>query len=153
MKATLHAIAGALALLTISSFMLGTLYSELLADHETVLMVKRLIVMPGLFILVPCLAVTGASGFSLAKGRKARLIDVKRKRMPFIAANGILILIPCALTLRMLAASGQFGELFYAIQVLELLAGAVNFTLLGLNMRDGLRLSGRLRKSSPAMAS
>jgi hypothetical protein len=31
------------------------------------------------------------------------------------------------------------------VQVIELLAGAANLTLMGLNMRDGLRMSGRLR--------
>jgi len=32
------------------------------------------------------------------------------------------------------------------VQALELAAGAVNITLLGLNMRDGLRMKGRLRR-------
>jgi len=30
------------------------------------------------------------------------------------------------------------------VQVIELIAGATNLTLMGLNVRDGLRLSGRL---------
>ena len=43
-----------------------------------------------------------------------------------------------------LVGSGQFAALFYAVQGIELVAGAVNITLMSLNMRDGLRLSGRL---------
>ena len=35
---------------------------------------------------------------------------------------------------------------FYAVQALEMVAGAVNITLLGLNMRDGLRMKGKLRR-------
>ena len=34
------------------------------------------------------------------------------------------------------------------VQALELVAGATNITLLGLNMRDGLRMKGRLRRRS-----
>ena len=63
--------------------------------------------------------------------------------MPFIAANGVLILIPCALYLAALASRGEFGGGFYAVQALELAAGAVNLTLMSLNIRDGVRLSGR----------
>jgi hypothetical protein len=32
------------------------------------------------------------------------------------------------------------------VQVLELAAGAANITLLGLNLRDGLRMKGWLRR-------
>jgi hypothetical protein len=35
---------------------------------------------------------------------------------------------------------------FYAVQALELVGGAANITLLSLNMRDGLRMKGRLRR-------
>jgi len=35
-------------------------------------------------------------------------------------------------------------QTFYAVQALELAAGPVNIALLGLNMRDGLKLTGRL---------
>lgn len=66
--------------------------------------------------------------------------------MPIIAANGIMILIPSALFLSYRATSGAFDAMFYAVQALELLAGAVNLTLIAMNMRDGLKLSGRLGK-------
>ncbi len=48
------------------------------------------------------------------------------------------------------ALAGSFDTTFYAVQALELLAGATNLTLMGLNVRDGLRMTGRLR---PARAS
>jgi hypothetical protein len=68
--------------------------------------------------------------------------------MPFIAANGILVLIPAALILSQKAAHAEFDGLFYVVQGLELVAGAANITLLGLNMRDGMKMRrGRLRRA------
>jgi hypothetical protein len=67
--------------------------------------------------------------------------------MPFIAGNGILILIPSALFLAAKADAVEFDTMFYAVQTLELIAGATNITLLSLNIRDGLMLAGRLRRS------
>ena len=67
--------------------------------------------------------------------------------MPFIAGNGILILIPAALFLASKARADEFDGIFYLVQALELIAGATNITLLGLNMRDGLKLTGRLRQT------
>ena len=61
-------------------------------------------------------------------------------------AAGLLVLVPCALVLNRWAAAGAFDAMFYAVQALELVAGAVNLTLMGLNIRDGLRISGRLRR-------
>ena len=36
--------------------------------------------------------------------------------------------------------------MFYAVQALELAAGAASITLFGLNMRDGLKMKGWLRR-------
>jgi hypothetical protein len=66
--------------------------------------------------------------------------------MPFIVGNGLLILVPCAVTLADLAAHASFGWTFYAVQALELIAGAANLALIGFNLRDGLRLTGRTRR-------
>jgi hypothetical protein len=43
----------------------------------------------------------------------------------------------------------EFDTSFYAVQTLELAAGTANITLLGLNMRDGLRMKGRLSRAHP----
>ena len=66
--------------------------------------------------------------------------------MPFIGANGILTLLPAAIYLDRLAADGSFGLSFYLVQGLELIAGGVNLTLMSMNIRDGFKLSGRLRR-------
>ncbi|MNJ81902.1 hypothetical protein D3C77_809530 [compost metagenome] len=42
------------------------------------------------------------------------------------------------------ANDARFDAGFYALQVVELLAGAVNVTLLVRSMRDGMLLSGRV---------
>jgi hypothetical protein len=147
MAQRIHFLAGFLATLTIASFFSVTLLTELLGSHSTVSTVKGLILMPGLFILIPAIVVTGASGFFLSKSRQGRLVAAKKKRMPFIAATGLLILVPCAIFLNQWAAAGMFDTRFYLVQALELLAGATNLGLMGLNIRDGLRMSGRLRKS------
>jgi hypothetical protein len=68
----------------------------------------------------------------------------KRRRMSFIALNGVLVRVPCAVFLRARAAAGDFGGTFARVQGIELLAGAVNLTLMGLNLRDGLALTRRI---------
>ena len=141
----IHPVAGALALFTIATFWLSTAVSELFASEVAVSAVKAAIPW-GFLLLIPALAVAGGSGFALAKGRRTRLVGAKRKRMPFIAANGIMVLIPAALFLASKAHAAEFDATFYVVQALELVAGAANITLLGFNMRDGLRMKGRLRR-------
>jgi hypothetical protein len=65
--------------------------------------------------------------------------------MPIIAANGILILIPSALYLASKGRAGEFDSAFYAVQRWNLQRVRPNITLLGLNMRDGLKMKGWLR--------
>lgn len=53
-------------------------------------------------------------------------------------------MIPAAIFLNDKAAAGEFDELFYAMQVVELIVGAVQLTLVNMNFRDGLKLAGKL---------
>jgi hypothetical protein len=145
MTRILHPLAGALAIATIATFWLSTALTELFASHAAIATVKTVIPW-GFLLLVPALVATGGSGFNLAKGRRAGVIGAKVRRMPLIAANGVLVLIPSALFLASKAQAGEFDTAFYAVQALELLAGATNITLLALNMRDGLKMKGRLRR-------
>ena len=140
-----HRIAGILALLCIATFFLSTILVELFGSHAAVAQLKSLIVTPGLWILIPAVAAAGGSGMFLSKSRKGRLVDAKKKRMPFIAANGLLVLVPCAIVLDRWAAVGSFDTSFYLVQAIELVAGTANLALMGLNVRDGLRMTGRLR--------
>ncbi|APX26181.1 MULTISPECIES: ferredoxin--NADP reductase [Salipiger] len=135
-----HPVAGMIAILTISTFWLSTAISELFLSEAAIVAVKTTIPW-GFLILIPALAATGGSGFAWSKGQRRGLVGTKLKRMPFIAANGILILIPAALFLASKARAGEFDTVFYVVQALELIAGATNITLLGLEMRDGMKLT------------
>lgn len=143
MKARLHGFFGAVALLCIATFWVSTAVSEVFLDLVDVTAVKNAI-LAGMWLLIPAMAATGGSGFSLAGARRGRLVEVKARRMKIVAANGVLVLLPSAFVLASWANAGRFDGAFYTLQALELLAGAVNITLLVLNMRDGLRLAGRL---------
>lgn len=135
----IHAIAGAAAFLLIATFWTSTVISELFGSQATVVAVKHVIVY-ALFALMFCMALAGATGMKMGGKSNHPRIAAKRRRMPFIAANGLFILLPCAFFLYYRAAAGQFDAVFYAAQTLELLAGATNLLLLGLSMRDGLAI-------------
>jgi hypothetical protein len=136
----IHPIAGAIGFLTILTFWISTVATEMFGSVDAITAVKQTIPW-GFLILVPALAITGASGFRMAGNSSEPRIASKKRRMPFIAGNGLLILIPAALYLAMLASRAEFDNLFYIVQAIELFAGAVNLTLMALNIRDGLRLA------------
>lgn len=145
----LHLTASLLALLCIATFFVSTLLVESMGSRHSIAQLKHLIVSPGLWVLIPVMALAGASGMGLSRARQGRLIASKKKRMPLIAANGLLLLVPCAIALNQWASAGSFDTGFYLVQIIELIAGATNLTLMGLNVRDGLRLSGRLQRAMP----
>jgi hypothetical protein len=55
----------------------------------------------------------------------------------------LLVLLPAAIFLDQWASAGSFDTSFYIVQGLELIAGATNLTLMGMNIRDGRRISGK----------
>ena len=144
MKRYIHRLAGFLALSCILVFWTSTIFSEAFGDHEAIARTKTFILY-GMIILIPSLMATAGSGFALAGPTPGRLARVKKARMPFIALNGLLILVPSALFLWWKASHGTFDTLFVIVQGAELIAGAVNITLISFNIRDGLRLSKRMR--------
>lgn len=144
MKSRVHAIFGSIAMLCIFAFWTSTLISELFLSQAEIVAVKGLI-LQAMWILIPAMVATGGSGFALSRGRSGRLVESKKKRMPFIALNGLLVLLPSAVYLHSKAQAGAFDTSFYAIQAVELVAGAINLWLLSKNMYDGLKLAGRLR--------
>ena len=147
MKPVVHAISGVTAMLIIASFWISTLVSEVLLDYADVAIVKHAIAY-GLFVLMPFMAVTGISGFALGKARFGNLLDRKKKRMAIVGINGLLVMIPAAIFLNWKAAAGEFDTLFYAVQAVELIVGAMQLTLMGMNFRDGRALSGKLHVST-----
>ena len=78
---------------------------------------------------------------TLAPNVTSGVIGLKKKRIPFIAVNGVLILIPAAIFLKNAAVSGNLDITFYIVQGIELLAGFINISLMTLNLKDGLSIS------------
>jgi hypothetical protein len=118
--------------------------AEIFLSVAAVVAVKQGILY-GMWVLIPALAAIGATGFVLARRRSGRLVANKTFRMRLIAMNGLLVLLPAAFFLHGKAVAGQFDPSFYVMQAVELVAGFVQLVLIGLNARDGLRLTGRLR--------
>lgn len=148
MTRKMHAAAGTFALILILLFWGSTVLVELFGSSDQVALVKQTI-LKGVVVLVGLLAVTGGSGAFLSKGHQTAWTRRKMKRMRLSAALGILVLVPSAIVLERLATSGQFSQTFYVVQGLELLAGATNVVLIGLNLRDGLSLSRRKMRPIP----
>ncbi|WP_223475825.1 hypothetical protein [Oricola indica] len=147
MKKRIHAVAGALALATITLFWTSTVASELFGSAAQIAAVKTG-VLYGLAILVPAMAVAGGTGFSLGAKWRGPVVARKRTRMKIIAATGILVLVPSAIFLAMKAGQGEFDTAFMVVQAVELVAGASNIALLGLNMRDGLAMRRPKRQAA-----
>ncbi|MGJ8662879.1 MAG: (4Fe-4S)-binding protein, partial [Marinicella sp.] len=146
MKTKIHAIAGGIAFLTILCFWTSTLYTELFSSHDTVAAVKNWI-LKGMFILIPAMMIAGGSGMSMAGNRTDAPLLRKKKRMPIVAATGLVVLLPAAFYLENKASIGAFDVWFYVIQSIELLAGASNLSLMFLNIQDGLRMTGKINNS------
>ncbi|MGL5631824.1 MAG: hypothetical protein ACRDD3_05630 [Azovibrio sp.] len=142
MKRIFHSLAGGLALCFILAFWSSTVVSELLFSPAAVLTVKTM-VLYGMLCLIPLMIMAGGSGFSLAGRHSGKLLIKKKKRMQILGANGLLVLAPAAFFLFHKASAGEFDSLFYGIQVVELVAGLIQITLMVLNMRDGFKLTGR----------
>lgn len=145
MKRNIHAAAGVLAFLFVAAFWTSTVVSELFLDDGAVTSVKVAITY-AFIAFIPCMAITGATGFAMGGKSTSPILVAKRRRMPIIGANGLLVLIPAAIFLSIKAQAGEFDTAFYTVQVLELLAGATNLFLVGLNIRDGRQMSRRHQK-------
>lgn len=141
---TTHVVTAVIAPLLILTFLIATIVAEISGSFALIVMVKRDIVY-SLLLLLPTMAALGISGTRLSN-HQSTLESTKKLRMVFIAANGVLVLVPCALSLYWLANHGLIDSRFYIIQALELTFGCVNLILIALSIRDGLKLSRHMPK-------
>jgi hypothetical protein len=141
-----HLAAAVGALVLITTFLVSSAVTELIGTTGDVHLVRQWIV-SGLPVLIGCLAAVALSGRRLARNSRAAVIRRKQRRMRIVAAAGIVMLVPCALILDDLTASASAGGVVTALEIAELLAGALNLTLLILNFRDGRSLT-RPRRSA-----
>ena len=138
----IHGIAGAAALLTIMSFWISALAAELILTTAGVVAVRTAILY-AVPVLVISMIAAGASGARLAGRSRAPVVVAKRRRTMLAATNGLVVLIPSAVFLGLRAQDGLLGAPFALVQVVELIAGAANIVLLGLNMKAGLVMRAR----------
>ncbi len=140
----LHAAAGMLALATVCVFMLSTLYAEAFGHPALVATVKTGILW-GMPLLILLMASIGGSGLALSgrspKGHAARKVG----RMKIAGPIGLLVLAPASVFLAWKANADSFDTAFYTVQVIECIAGAINITLIALNMRDGFAMTAGRR--------
>ncbi len=146
----LHAAAGTLALMTILGLQALVALGEVSgypADlHAT--RVRALWVMA--LVLIPALITAGASGARLGRGWRSPAVAVKLARMKVIAVLGLLVLVPLAIGLWFLAAQGWIDGRYHLLTRIETLAALTNVLLLGLNLRDGLRMRRPRQVTRPA---
>lgn len=135
----IHKTSGLIAFILIASFFISSVYVDFFGNKESVLSAK-VSIFYGIWLLIPLMAITGITGAKMAPKRVSGPIASKKKRMPFIALNGLFILLPAAFVLKNLALEGDFSRFFYIVQTIELMAGFINLTLMGLNIRDAFRL-------------
>ncbi|MEM9495713.1 MAG: hypothetical protein AAGA09_06885 [Pseudomonadota bacterium] len=136
----MHAVAGVVGFLLIAVFWTSTVWVELAGAEAAIAAVKSAI-RSAMIVLVPTLALVGVTGMRLGRKRRDAPALAKKRRMPIITLNGLLVLVPAAFFLAAKAEAGEFDRLFYGVQTLELIAGAVNLVLIGLNVRDGVAMA------------
>lgn len=130
------------ATLCILLFWVSTVIVELAGSPADIALVKKLIVF-ALIILIPSIITTAFTGNRLARNSKHKIVKRKQIRMKFIGANGVLVLVPCAIALFIMSQDLTLSVSFYGIQAVELVAGGTNLILMSLNIRDGIKLSRR----------
>lgn len=146
MEKRAHKITSIVGFILIISFQISTVVSEALQDYDMIATVKRLILY-GIFVLIPVMLIANTTGRSLAGRAKHPIILKKMQRMKFIGFNAFVILIPSAIVLYQFSRVGYWGNWFIAVQILELIAGIMNVALMGINIRDGIKLR-RLRNKA-----
>ncbi len=143
MKRPIHAIAGVLGFLVAASLFTSTVVVNLVGSAAAVATVMWLHFVT-IFFQLPTLAGAGATGMSLLGTRTDSLGLEKQKRGPRAFMTTLLVLLPTTGVLWWRSSAGQFDTLFYVLQGVELAALTFCMVQIGLNIRDGLALSGRI---------
>ncbi len=143
MKGILHAVAGVVGFLLALTFVTSTVVSLSIQNMQAVAIVKTAI-FGGMFALILALLGAGASGVSLLGKRTDSLALTKQRRGPIAFMTSFFVLLPSATFLWWRASGSPLDTLFYVVQAVELAGSSVVLTMIGLNIRDGLALRGRI---------
>ncbi|QUM77156.1 hypothetical protein HWV00_13440 [Moritella sp. 24] len=141
----IHKIAASLAFILIATFQVSTILADTFATERLIADVKSTILV---FVPVLMLAMmaTGISANKLYTGTMKGVFKTKQTRMKIAAINGIFVLLPAAVILARWSEQGQFDTLYWTVQGIEIITGLVNLTMIGLNIRDGIRLGRKAKK-------
>lgn len=145
MKKSIHAIAGVIGFICILAFVVSTVVTAAFGGPEAYTTVKGYIFL-GCFVLVLALLVAGGTGVSLLGKRQELLALTKQTRGPIGFMTSLIILLPSAFFLARWSAAGNFSTMFFMVQALEIAASTVVIAMIGLNIRDGMALTGRIAK-------
>lgn len=140
----IHVAATVVALLTIVAFFVSSVVVEVKGEILLIRAVKSGILygLPLLLLAMPTVALTGKR---LAGTSTHPAVLQKQKRMKIIVANGV-ILITLAVFLYYQAHYRAIDTAFLCVQSAEFAFGLCNMVLIGLNIKSGFALSGRLKK-------
>lgn len=141
---TAHFIATIIAGVTIVTFFSLSLVAEIKGDAQFIKWVKTFILyaLPVMVIAMPMLKITGDK---LAGKSTNPIILAKKKRMKLMIVNGIG-LITLAVFLYYRSHFQEIDRVFLVAQLAEFGFGLGNLTLIALNARSGLQLSGKLKR-------
>mgnify|MGYP003402904894 FL=1 len=140
----IHLVATIIAVVTIATFFTISLIAEIRGDQVFIKAIKALILyaLPLMIFAMPCLAITGNK---LAGKSKNALVEIKKKRMKFVMLNGI-ILVSLAIFLYYRSHFQSIDGVFLTFQIAEFVFGLTNLSMIILNARNGMQLSGKLKR-------
>ncbi|MBS1776170.1 MAG: hypothetical protein JSS64_07800 [Bacteroidetes bacterium] len=139
-----HLIATIVAALTILTFFSTSLFAEIKGDETLIKSVKAFILyaLPIMVIAMPTLKLTGDK---LVGKSKSPIILAKAKRMKFVMINGVC-LVSLAIFLYYRSHYQTIDGVLLVAQIAEFAFGLANLTLIFINAKIGMQLSGKLKK-------
>ena len=140
MKTLYHAAAGISSLTCLLIFLVATINVEYSYSAPEMIAAQG-VMLQTMWVYIPLIFTAGGIGYILSKERKERIVQVKKRRMVIIIAVSLFILMPCIYTLANAARYEIAGTIFSRIEILEVLSLILLIALLGLNARDGARLT------------
>lgn len=146
----LHAAAGGVAMLTILGLQVFIGWREASGYPADLAVARTVALWVMALLLIPALITAGATGARLGRGWRGPVVATKLARMKVIAGLGGLVLVPLAIGLWFLASRGWIDGRYHLLTRLETLAALSNVLLLGLNLRDGLKMRRPKRATASA---
>ena len=121
-------------------FLAATLFAEYKYEPADMISVQQVIYQAmGFYFFL--LLMSGGIGLLLSKERKGRIVEVKKKRMLSIITCSICIFLPCNYILANYNLDSGGMSFMRMVEGVEVIAIVLLITLLGLNFKDGTRLT------------